>query len=556
MVVAAAAVLVYANSSVNGFVWDDYDLLVQNPFVHSLRGIPHLFSRTYWRDEHLAHGTAYRPLVQLSFAVEHALWGVDPMGYHVSNVVGHVAASIAVLWLLSRTPFATPSMAFLGALLFALHPVHAEAVNWLKNRSEIWGLVWLVLAWGCFCRAIDSGARLSRRFSLCAGLCFLAAMMTKEATVFLPALITLYCITSVRRNRRAWALCLGGWIMAAAFAVFVMTLGRDRGYVGDPQWQTPGVIERVAAPLATLWEYVRLFAVPGSLCVDRGAPWPDGPWLAAGLGLAALAFAVGIALWLGGRTRSLMGAGWAVFVIALLPQSNILPIRVRPIAEQRLYIPSVGLCVVLSALIATGHRRSGRARGFLALCICVSMAALTVWRGFSWHDMRSMAWHSVRAAPSVARMRHNLARGYDEMGFGELAAHEYDHALTLKRHPMTLRAAGVVADRLGRFERAAELLEEACRRRSSALNLRLLAKVYLDQRRTDEALRCLEEALTHDEPPADRALTLSRLGDALLLAGRMQEAADAYARALRADPTFAPAARAYERIRVRLQRRE
>jgi len=588
LVVSLIAILAYANSVANRFVWDDYDLLVQNRFLHSLHGLPHLFTFTYWRDEHLAHGTAYRPLVQMSFAVEYSLWGRRPAGYHLSNVVGHAAASVGVLWLLSTPPFSAPTAAFLGALLFAVHPVHAEAVNWLKNRSEVWSLVWLILAWTCFRGAVAEDQRRRGGLRLGAAFFFCAAMLTKEAAVFMPALVTAYVLAYARRDRRAWRLCVGAWVLAVAFVFCLFIVGRGRGHPGVPQWQPRGA-ERLAGPPATLWEYVRLFAVPNNLCVDRGAPWPNGPWWPAGLGALTALLGIVVCLRCRGRAGRLMAAGSAVFLIALLPQCNILPIRVRPIAEQRLYVPSVGLCAVFASLLATGLPRGLRGRRVIALIVCVCMTAMTVAGNFSWRDMRAMARASVRAAPSVSRMRHNLAYGYDQLGLWKLAEREYDHTLALKRDPVTLRAAGVLASKLGRTRRAATLLEESCRRRPSALNFRLLAKVYLDEKRVDEALRCLETALTQKEEPDERALTLSRKGDALRLAGRLKEAQEAYesaeslsptqpyasyglgrvyerrgelrkaavayARALRAEPSFEPAARALRLLRMRPQYR-
>ncbi len=138
--IAMVTTVVFLPSLKNGFVnWDDYEYVVENPWIQS------------WSSEHLGailtqgRGGNYHPLVFLSHLIEYSLWGKDPAGYHAVNLALHVVATASVFWLgilLSLSQGA----ALLAALWFGVHPLHVESVAWVAERKDVLCTAFYLLA--------------------------------------------------------------------------------------------------------------------------------------------------------------------------------------------------------------------------------------------------------------------------------------------------------------------------------------------------------------------------------------------------------------------------
>lgn len=143
MLVCLAAIAVYALSVRSGFAYDDVPLILLDPRVHSLGNLPAILTQPYWPvgGQELS---IWRPLTTLSFAADWAVSGGAPAWFHLSNVLWHAAACILVLCLLHEL-FAAPA-ALAGALLFAVHPVHVEAVANVVGRGDVISAVFALAA--------------------------------------------------------------------------------------------------------------------------------------------------------------------------------------------------------------------------------------------------------------------------------------------------------------------------------------------------------------------------------------------------------------------------
>jgi hypothetical protein len=132
-VLVAVTLLVYSGALQNGFVWDDDVLVVHNSEIRSLAGVPGLFARDTLPGREL--GDYYRPLQTLSYAVDYQLWGLDPFGFHLTSVLIHAAAAL-LLYRLAARLLGAREPALAAALLWAVHPVHTEAVTYVSGRSD------------------------------------------------------------------------------------------------------------------------------------------------------------------------------------------------------------------------------------------------------------------------------------------------------------------------------------------------------------------------------------------------------------------------------------
>lgn len=193
---AAAAVLPYANTLLNSFVYDDITQVTNNPYLQSFHHLGEIFSTTVWSYVG-AEGVTnyYRPLMTLGYLVCYQLFGPLAYEFHLMNVALH-AAVVLVLFALTRRMFGDRRLAFAAALIFALHPIHTESVAWIAAVTDLELTFFTLLAFWLYLgagrrRAGESRARFLLQHALLAGT-FLLALLSKEQALTLPFLATVY----------------------------------------------------------------------------------------------------------------------------------------------------------------------------------------------------------------------------------------------------------------------------------------------------------------------------------------------------------------------------
>jgi hypothetical protein len=362
--VAACATVVYLGALWNRWALDDLEMIANNALVHSSDGWWRTFVSSYWPVEFGAY--LYRPLTVATYVLD---WHLDgPMLFHAVNVAWHVAAAVLVAVLARR--WADPQAALVAGLLFAVHPVHVEAVAQVVGRAELMAAVFTLLA---------LFAALERQSVGWSVVCWVLGLLCKENAVVAPGLIALGWAVGIARppRRRMLLFCLSWVVAGAAYAVVRQSVLQQfepvyiiaAQFIG--QYPTPARLTAVAAwadvarllvfPLTLRADYspnertivlspLDVRFVLGLLC---GVAW---------LGLAALA-------WRRGRKIEAFGLLWVP--IAYSPVSNLLfPVGIL-VAERTLYLPSVGFALAIGGL-ARGLRERA-----LALCI----AALVLFGG-------------------------------------------------------------------------------------------------------------------------------------------------------------------------------
>src|SRR5580765_6642394 len=206
LLAALAGFAVFAPTLGYEFVWDDRATVVHNRAIRSLANAPsfftgHAFSGASEDLRDIRVIEYYRPVWVLSLAVNHAVWGVRPLGYHLSNVLLHALASGLTAWLVFELTGGAAAAALAG-LLFAVHPVHAEAVAWVSARNELLLCVFVLLAFLSYLRMRQGTARGAtgagaapgpawRAGAACVAF-FAIALLSKETAVLFPALVALH----------------------------------------------------------------------------------------------------------------------------------------------------------------------------------------------------------------------------------------------------------------------------------------------------------------------------------------------------------------------------
>jgi hypothetical protein len=369
--VAALAVVVYLGALANGFAWDDVAIVADNTLVHHASGLWRAFATPYWPAA--MGGYLYRPLVVASYTLD---WLVAPgraWWFHGVNVVWHAGASVAVALLARR--WAGDAAGWIAGALFAVHPVHVEAVANVIGRAELMAAVFSLLAvW----------LAIERDQLAAAAVAWALALLAKENAVVVPALVGAAWLLGFRRPppRRMVMYAAAGCVVGVAY-----TLAREVVFGPYPVSSGLAIVFLDQSPLtvrltavAALADVARLLVFPLTLRADyspneRTAVTAFGdPRFLAGLACIALWAAL---LWLSWRRhRRVETLGIAWIGIALAPVTNLLfPVGVL-VAERTLYLPSVGLTLAAGSWLGTWWAGAGpRARRIAGAAIVATLVA-------------------------------------------------------------------------------------------------------------------------------------------------------------------------------------
>jgi tetratricopeptide (TPR) repeat protein len=531
LAVAAVAAAVYANALPNAFLWDDLHLVVANPAIKRWDAVPALFTSDLFPGP--VESGYYRPLQALSYALDYALWGLAPAGFRLTNVALHAATAV-LLHRVAGALFASAAAALVAALLFAVHPLHVEAVAYVAGRSD-------PLAAACLLLAVLGFVRGDRRGRVVSVAAFALALLAREAALVLPLLLVVVDRVPPRAQPRPLRTYLPYlFVLAGHLALRAVVVG---GAAAPAPTAAVPLHLRLLTTAEVVVRYLGLVVAPVGLHMERHvAP------VASGLDPRALA-AVGALVALAWTAVACRRRAWPVtlglawFAVALLPVANVVPLATF-MAEHWLYVPLMGLCLAAgwgaTALPAPGGRPLAAIAAAAAIAV---FAGLTVRRNLEWRDGRTLYAALLPLAPESLRVRVNLAEAQHAAGDLDGARRLYEEVVRRwPERPETAdalnnlgnldHAAGRPAAALAAFDAALALRP----RHVAARNGRALALQALG--RVDEAERELEAALAID--PAS-ATTLSNLGNLYFRRNDVARARDRYLAAVRLDPDHADA---------------
>lgn len=565
----------FANALPNAFVFDDLLIIVDNPLVHGIHNVGRLLTAHYWegtpinQDRWTAAGPKlYRPLVMATYALNYTLGGLAPEGYRAVNLLLHAAVSVA-LWALAGRLGWSPAAATVGAVLFAVHPLHTEAVAGVVGRAELLmalGVLGALLWYPGTGRQVPGRGRVGLA-SLGA---FAVGLASKEQAIVLPALLVLTdaCTSGPRlglpRRPRAWLLTAtrryGPYLALAAgyLALRWAVLGEFLGASGRPlfhdnplasvDWQT-----RVLTAWKVAGHYLWLMVWPDHLSADysyRAIPLSHSlaePGVLGGMGVWGILLAVGLATYV--RGQRLVSFAVGLTVIAFLPASN-LPTAIGTIMGERLfYLPSAGLCLLaasawdgLRAGVA-GRASAGRltlAGAGVVVLVVTALLARTVVRNTDWRDLQTLWTATARVVPGSCKVHNNLARltrNADEVIRESETAEAICPDLGSSDANFNL-VYGTALLREGRVDEAIERLETAQVLRTSFDTNYNLALAYTRKQRWPDAEAVFRNALALAPRSAEVRNGLSFV---LRAQERYPEALEAAAEALRLKPDLAEA---------------
>jgi Flp pilus assembly protein TadD len=481
----------------------------------------------------------FRPLSALTYWLDGFVWQGNPGGFHLTNVLLHALVSVLVLQVARRLLPAGPAP-LLAGLLFAVYPVHVEAVAWVQGRVDLLSAAGVLLAVLLGAAGAEVGGR--RRF-FCWGasaIAFLLALMAKEVAIMAPLLTAIVLAGEPGRGgwRRMQA-CLP--LFGLHGAALVLYLGLRTAALDSPNIGLlggPSFLDRVLLALRVIPLYLRLLLWPVGLNPKHDVVPPSGP-LDGGvlLGVAILAVLAATVVLCGRRVPGL-GPGLAWLALAWLPTSNLIPIRGFVVAERYLYLPSVGMCIVLAGVTAVTVEVGCRWRtvGVAAAVLVLTFGGLTASQAGIWRDIRTFYEGLVRLNSNSVFAHNNLGAVYLGLGDEARAQSEFREALRLQPgHAGALSNLGILAQRRGDLVEARRLYREALAARPEQ------AEVWNNLGALDEAEGDLAGAATAYREavrlyPA-APLFLANLAGILAAQERREEAASLFEQAVKLDPT-------------------
>jgi tetratricopeptide (TPR) repeat protein len=415
----------------NGFVlWDDDLNLTENPHYRGLGA-----ANLRWMFTTL-HGGHYQPLSWLTLALDHALWGMDGRGYHLTSLALHLANTVLVARLLAAlVPRARPLAVAAGTLLFAVHPLRVEAVAWATARRDVLAALFTLLAALAYLRAaagVRAGA--ARRGWLAAAvLAFAASLLSKAQGMTLPLVLLVldaYPLGRLRVRADLWRALVEKlpFVVLASAAGAVASIGAQQ--VMQRSLAQHGILARAAQAAYGLVFYLAKTLVPVGLSpvypLGRGVE-PAAPVYAASLAVVGAVTVAVIAL----RPRFPWAlAAWASYVVVLLPVLGFAQAGPQLAADRYTYLATIPL----AALVTAGLRRAdGWAVRAAVAAVVVVLALATARQTTVWHDSDALWSHAIAVDPANFVAYTNRGKLRELRGDASGAGADYTAAIEANR---------------------------------------------------------------------------------------------------------------------------
>jgi len=541
------AALPYLNTLLNGFVYDDNRQVLDNPYLKSFHFLPQVFGTTVWSFVGMQGvSNYYRPMMTLGYALCYHLFGPLAYGFHLVNVCLHVGV-VLLVFVVARRLFRDRAIAFVAACLFAVHPIHTEAVAWVAAVTTLEVTFFYLLTFWLFLKMARLRGEVSPWIKLAAVVSFALTIFSKEQALTFPLLAMIYehFFRDDRAETTLWqkARRYGDfWLMDLAYVLFrIEHLG---AFAPQIQLSRLGWYPSFLSALALVGQYLGKLFWPVQLCAyyvfQRGTSVFEPRVLA---GIAALVACAMVFALLFRRNRA-ASFGFLWFFATLAPVLDIRYLAGNVFAERYLYLPSVGFCwlmgwggVNLWRFLAA--RRSAWRHGLVATSCALGLllAARVVARNRDWRTDVALYSQTLKVSPTATNIRENLGVVAWNHGRIDEAEKQWNIAFKLNPNsPITLTNLGLVYAKRNEYPKAEHFFREAMLHKPDYTDPHLnLGSLMMDLGRLREAEWQLRAAVALSPLIPSCHNTLGKL---YLKEGRLGEAAEQFSQSVRAAPNF------------------
>ena len=527
LLLALAAFAVFSSALSNQFVaWDDDLMLVDNPNYRGL-GWPQL--RWMFTTFHAGH---YQPLSWITLGLDYLLWGIDPFGYHLTNLILH-AANTVIFYFVCRQLFTRIFVAArearwqldfsaaLATIFFALHPMRVESVVWATERRDVLSGGFFLAAIYCYLRAQQAAALPSIARNRWLGLAVAAqllSLMAKATGITLPlvlVLLDIYPLQRLRASVRTWFTADSRRVLGEKLPFLLLSL--IFGVVALWAQQASGALRpvqlyffsyRLGQAFYGICFYVWKTLLPIGLSPLYELPYDFEAWTGVFFACAGITTLVSLLAFFRRRRWPWLAACWAYYVIVLAPVLGVAQSGSQLVADRYSYLSCLSWAALLAGLSFYVLQSVKPARMAIAvvgiLVTGVGLALLTRAQVGAWRDTESLWTHTLRVTPNTAIANYNLGKFYETNGSAQKSMELYRRAVSI--NPTHTEAHYNLARLLGQ------------------------------RGQVDEAIAHYREALKFKPNDVE---TYNNLGQLLALHGDLPAALAAYQKALAFDPQFA-----------------
>jgi protein O-mannosyl-transferase len=547
--IAVTIFLVYLNSITGEFVFDDWPLIKDDPLIHSLANWKAIF----------IHG--YRPVRTFLLAVLYHFFKLNPIGYHIVNIIIHILTSTAVYFLCLRLTHQKKTSIF-TAFIFATHPIQTDAVAYIAGMRDTLSSLFYVMGMYYFIKYRQTNhVRLLVVFVLF----YILGSFTKETGAIMLFSFILYdYVTAYRLHdnpgiknvlKNIWKTALeiimvNKTLYISLFLFFsyvvyyylFMKHSTPRVRVEGVEWYGGSMLLNYMAIPKIIIYYIKQLIWPVHLLVDyKFFPIvPRNPYeIQAILSLTTVIVAILLALYMLNHHK-IMAFGFLWFILTLSPALNILPHH-EFMAEHYLYLPLVGFSLVLGSMFATVSDRLDTKKKSIAVILSFSLLIIgysvrTILRNQDWQNDLTISEAQLKIRPDSARTLMELGYLYIYMNLPESAEKKLKESLRIKPgYGPSLTNLGQVSLKRAEYEKAIEYYRQAFESRvhQAAKARQNMALVLMSLRKKDEGMAIFEKILERD--PNHRAALVS-MAYAHFFDGKYEKAAEYLQRNLRNRP--------------------
>jgi protein O-mannosyl-transferase len=567
LIVALTAIAFFPTLQ-NGFVnWDDYENVVDNPYY---RGLGWSQLRWMFTTFHLG---PYQPLSWLSLGIDYLIWGMNPLGYHLTNLILHAANAVLFYYLARQLLLIVWSIpdgagqlqlgfsAALAALLFAIHPLRVESVAWVTERRDVLSGFFYMGTIYAYLRATyrPDGDLQARRWRLTALVLFVLSLLSKAAAMTLPVVLFVLDIYPLKRLQwqpRQWLGPSGRAVLrekipfvivAVAFALLAL-IGQQQA-AAFRSLETHGLGSRLAQAFFGTAFYLWKTLVPAKLSPLYEIPPHFTPWDPFIVTGVAASITITLSLYFL-RVRWPAGlACWAYHVVVLAPVLGIVQTGPQLVADRYTYLACLSWAVLAGGLFFYLLQRLQQQQSpalaslvapVAAAGIVIPLALLTWHQTAIWRDTGTLWLHALKLDPKSSIAHYNLARFLATQGNHAEAIAHYRQALNIRPEDTDARNnLGLLLARRGDIEASLDEFQKTVRIDPNYARAYFnMGRVFASKRDYDQAIRNFEQAL---KLKPDEAEIYIALGNVLASQGHLEAATTQFELAVKHNPESAEA---------------
>lgn len=500
----------YFNSLPGAFIFDDNHVIVNNPLIRDIRSIPTIFSTNVWAFQQGHTSNYYRPMMYVTFLLSYHIFGMNPYGFHLVNVIFHCGVSVIVFLIIRRfltehqgiKPLLYLSPSLIAALLFSSHPIHTEAVSWISALPEVAFTFFVLLSFYHYMLFRD-GDNKSYLISI---LSFSVAILFKETALALPIMLVVYDHLFKKWDKgilKSTVMYIP--FMAVSGFYLLIRYKALGGFSPEDFYGDMSTYELIINILPLFKDYLTSLLWPFNLNLwhtfhpIRSIFEPMG---LISIAVTLIYLLVSVAAY---RTNKMFFFGLLLIVIPLLPAFIIKKIGGTPFAERYLYLPSAGFVLIIAVFLSWLKEKfpDGVAGITMVFLVIVGIFTVgTVSRNNVWKDAVSLWSDTVKKSPDSAIAHYNLGAAYATEDRIDEAIREYESALDINpfQSANLFLSLGLAYDQQNRSEEALEMYKIALSMEPNSRIHKALGDAYAKRGLTDQARYHYEEASKLAEP--------------------------------------------------------